>query len=689
MLQLLEKYSVFTLIRSRPLKIKPQWLAYLPYGLLIVLGSFLFNLSGEEYKIDWVSNEIFQLSFAIKIEPLSTLMLLFVLFIGINIYQYSGRYLLSDPSQSRFQYQLLLTLLSVGLFILSSNLLTAFIGWQMIGVNLYLLLNHYHYHSNANRSAKKKFIINRLGDMCFFTAVILCTIYYQETSFSILNEGTQHNLNLIILTLIFISVMTKSAQFPFHTWLPDTMEAPTPVSALMHAGIINAGGLLLAKLSPSLIQHPPLMLFILSIGSITFLMGTLFKLVQMDTKRQLAYSTMSQMGYMIMQIGLGCFTTAVFHLITHGLYKATLFLDSGSTLVSKISRKNETKKNYLLIFHSLVISTIVVVSSIQITKIFGKEADGVLLLDLFMFIAVNEYMLSILKKKEKQITLFPSILFIFIACTAYYFFLNMLYETIFFTHQKNLNHPAFENLIGLIITAWYSASLFLNKNNTLFKTNFFKKLIVLIHNKFYIELYFQRLIIAPFKKTNGRRNIIIYLFLSQVLMNTLILFYDKENKIIIYSLITTLLFLILFQINKPDKEFFFSTKKELKNKLSPKETYLSITLFMLIGLPFTPSFFTWFYIVKMSILYAPKTLPIILMSNILISIIVLHILQDYIFTSKYNLREKYLSSLPKYLFGILHRDNPKKTNTHYKEKISFFLIIMSLLLSFFPYFFFY
>ena len=272
------------------------------------------------------------LTLAFGLDHLARIMMVVVLTITLIIFRYSRCYLDSDNTRLRFLIQLCLVSGSVMMLVLSANLFTAFIGWQLIGLNLYILLNHYHYDLQANRAAKKKFIINRIGDLCFLAAVILCYQQFGTSAYSVLFASSH---TLWIGTLITIAVMTKSAQFPFHIWLPDTMETPTPVSALMHAGVINAGGFLIARTANMYVSHPALLWFIFVIGLITALLGTAWMNYQPDTKKQLAYSTMGQMGYMIMQCGLGAFSAAIFHLIAHGFYKGYLFLSAGNTLAHR------------------------------------------------------------------------------------------------------------------------------------------------------------------------------------------------------------------------------------------------------------------------------------------------------------------------------------------------------------------
>ncbi|MFO1256887.1 MAG: proton-conducting transporter membrane subunit [Gammaproteobacteria bacterium] len=318
-------------------------------GSLSRLSPLLIGLMGIAFlTLTWINLNFSYLpmpdlisNIGLKSDPLAYIMLLAVSALATIIMSYSLRYLKSDLTRTRFLVQIFSTIVSVIFFIFASNLFTAFIAWQWIGFNLYQLLNHYHYQSDANRAAKKKYIVNRIGDVCFLVAIVLCYHFYGTTEYAELANTTSKVIALLgisikvhtlILGLVFMAIMTKSAQFPFHFWLPDTMQTPTPVSALMHAGVINAGGILVARLSPLLPQTTVLPYIILLVGISTMTVGTILKSAQPDVKKQLAYSTMGQMGYMLMQSALGCFAAAVFHLIAHGFYKAALFLNAGSEL---------------------------------------------------------------------------------------------------------------------------------------------------------------------------------------------------------------------------------------------------------------------------------------------------------------------------------------------------------------------
>ncbi len=312
--------------------------------------SQLNNFTWELLKFNNIS-----LNFSVQFDALAKGMIIFILLISLFIYHYAINYLESDSTRARFLAQFNLVVASVILLVISANLLTAFIAWQLIGINLYLLLNHYHYDAAANRAAKKKFVINRLGDCSFLLAIIFAYQPHMNDSFASLQANPNAEL---ICMLLFISVMTKCAQFPFHIWLIDTMETPTPVSALMHAGVINAGGILLTRISATLMQFHTVAYVILAVGLTSALLSIHWMNQQPDTKKKLAYSTVGQMGYMLIQCGLGAFSAAIFHLISHGFYKASLFLNAGETL-KRQPDEMENSMSFKLFVGSVLIASII------------------------------------------------------------------------------------------------------------------------------------------------------------------------------------------------------------------------------------------------------------------------------------------------------------------------------------------
>lgn len=283
------------------------------------------------------------MNLGVYFDNLSAVMSLLICFIGLIIGRYSGRYLDGEATQGRFLRWILFTLGAVLLMVVSRNLVMFTAAWMLTSFGLHQLLTHYPDRPWAIWAARKKFLISRLGDGLLIAALALT--YYAFGSFDYRDvfagaqalgssaEGPTWLLSLIGILLV-MGAMTKSAQFPFHSWLPDTMETPTPVSALMHAGVINAGGFLVIRLSPLVSQSPAALDFLTLIGAFTALLGSVVMLTQTSIKRSLAYSTIAQMGFMMLQCGLGAFSAALLHIVAHSLYKAHAFLSSGSVLDS-------------------------------------------------------------------------------------------------------------------------------------------------------------------------------------------------------------------------------------------------------------------------------------------------------------------------------------------------------------------
>ena len=264
----------------------------------------------------------------IFVDRLTAVMMVLITSVSTVIHVYSVRYLEGDPGYARF-YALLGFMTFVILSLVSSpNLLMLFVFWQLLSWTLYLILAFNYSHVPAYQNAFKTLMVHRIGDVSFLCGIFLTYKYFGTLEFGELFQRASEHLHVIsllpgnlldvsavsvITLLIFVGAMAKSSQFPLHVWLPDTMDSPTPVSALMHAGIINAGGFLLNRLAPLYALSPNTLHIVFVVGAITVLLGASMMLVQNDIKKTLGFSTMGQMGYMIMECGLGAFALAIFH----------------------------------------------------------------------------------------------------------------------------------------------------------------------------------------------------------------------------------------------------------------------------------------------------------------------------------------------------------------------------------------
>ena len=317
------------------------------------------QLNGESSIIisRWINSGSLSLDWSLELNLLTASMVLMVNLVSTLIHIYSVGYMEKDPKKILFMAYLSLFTFFMLFLVSSSNLLQLFLGWEGVGLTSYLLIGFWNYKEKANSAALKAFIVNRVGDAglllaLFTTFVVFGTLNISEIKLLINSQNESifnflgfdiHSLTLISL-LLFIGCMGKSAQFGLHVWLPDAMEGPTPVSALIHAAtMVTAGVFLLIVMSPLLESSEFSLNFILIVGSITCIFASSVAVFQNDIKRIIAYSTCSQLGYMFMAIGSSAYTLAYFHLLSHAFFKALLFLGAGSVIHS-MSDEQDIKK---------------------------------------------------------------------------------------------------------------------------------------------------------------------------------------------------------------------------------------------------------------------------------------------------------------------------------------------------------
>src|SRR5881396_790758 len=293
----------------------------------------------KESLVTWLEVGDLQVDFGLRLDPISLLMLLVVTGVGGAIHVYSWGYMREDRGFSRYFAGLSLFTFSMLGIVLANNFLMLFIFWELVGLSSYLLIGHWFERPSAADAAKKAFITNRLGDFGFLLGILVVWGLAGGLNFSLIEDQLKQNPALfgsmatVAGLLIFCGAVGKSAQFPLHVWLPDAMEGPTPVSALIHAATMVAAGVyMLCRVF--FIFNTPALHVIAWVGAITALMAALMAIQQNDIKRILAYSTLSQLGYMAMAVGLGGPTPAMFHLATHAFFKALLFLGAGSIIIA-------------------------------------------------------------------------------------------------------------------------------------------------------------------------------------------------------------------------------------------------------------------------------------------------------------------------------------------------------------------
>nr|QEH59661.1 NADH dehydrogenase subunit F [Saussurea gnaphalodes] len=320
--------------------------------LLSIVMIFSMNLSIHQinsssvyqYVWSWIINNDFSLEFGYLIDPLTSIMSILITTVGILVLIYSDNYMSHDHGYLRFfAYMSFFSTSMLGL-VTSSNLIQIYIFWELVGICSYLLIGFWFTRPLAAKACQKAFVTNRVGDFGLLLGILgfywITGSFEFRDLFQIFNNLISNNeVNFVFVTLcavlLFAGAIAKSAQFPLHVWLPDAMEGPTPISALIHAATMVAAGIfLVARLMPLFIVIPHIMNFISLIGIITVFLGATLALAQKDIKRGLAYSTMSQLGYMMLALGMGSYRSALFHLITHAYSKALLFLGSGSVIHS-------------------------------------------------------------------------------------------------------------------------------------------------------------------------------------------------------------------------------------------------------------------------------------------------------------------------------------------------------------------
>ena len=290
----------------------------------------------------WIRSGDFTLDLSFRLDPLAAVMILVITGIGSLIHIYSTAYMHeeTDADYARFFSYLNLFCFFMLLLVLGSNFLVMFVGWEGVGLCSYLLIGFYYVKKSAGDASKKAFIVNRVGDYAFVLGTLLAFVTFGTLDFQLIAakatpmapEAAFGTLSLITL-LLFIGATGKSAQIPLYTWLPDAMEGPTPVSALIHAATMVTAGVYMIGRNAVLFEHAPITLGIVAvIGAATALFAGTIGLVQNDIKRVLAYSTVSQLGYMFLAMGVGAFGAGIFHLYTHAFFKACLFLGSGAVI---------------------------------------------------------------------------------------------------------------------------------------------------------------------------------------------------------------------------------------------------------------------------------------------------------------------------------------------------------------------
>ncbi|MEO5644673.1 MAG: NADH-quinone oxidoreductase subunit L [Bacteroidia bacterium] len=354
------------------------------FGLSLGIFFQLHGTSQTVKLLDWMHVGRLQIDFSFLIDPLSVLFMLIITGIGFLIHLYSTGYMKEDEKYDRFFAYLNLFVFFMLLLVMGSNYIVMFVGWEGVGLCSYLLIGFWFKNTEYNNAAKKAFIVNRIGDLGFLLGMIAIYFTYNSLNFSNVFSTVSENhldtgaLNLIGI-LLFIGACGKSAQIPLYTWLPDAMAGPTPVSALIHAAtMVTAGVYMIARSSVIFVYAPVAMETVAIVGLITAVFAATIGLFQNDIKKVLAYSTVSQLGYMFLGLGVGAFTGGVFHVMTHAFFKALLFLCAGSVIHAMSGEQDIRKmgglKKALPITHlTFLIGTIAISGLPPFSGFFSKD----------------------------------------------------------------------------------------------------------------------------------------------------------------------------------------------------------------------------------------------------------------------------------------------------------------------------
>jgi NADH-quinone oxidoreductase subunit L len=357
------------------------------WALWVALHFSSIEVPYTEFVAHWIRAGAFSTDFAFYLDQLSLVMLLVVTGVGFLIHIYSVGYMWDDPSYYRFFAYLNLFMFFMLTLVLANNYLLMFVGWEGVGLASYLLIGFWFTKDSAASAGKKAFIVNRIGDFGFLIGLFLLIQHFGTLNFTQVFDGVTHlpagagteTLLTTIGILLMVGACGKSAQIPLYVWLPDAMEGPTPVSALIHAATMVTGGVYMIARSHAIFERAPGALTVVAIiGTITALFAATIGITQTDIKKVLAYSTVSQLGYMFMACGVGAFSAGIFHLMTHAFFKGLLFLAAGSVIHAvggeQDMRKMGGLKSYIPVtFGTMFIATLAIAGIPPLAGFWSKD----------------------------------------------------------------------------------------------------------------------------------------------------------------------------------------------------------------------------------------------------------------------------------------------------------------------------
>ncbi|WP_198266161.1 NADH-quinone oxidoreductase subunit L [sulfur-oxidizing endosymbiont of Gigantopelta aegis] len=370
-------------------------------GLSFVLALFVFKYFAfdgaatyNETVYTWLVSDGIRFEIGFMVDNLTSMMLVVVSFVSLMVHLYTIGYMSDDPGYKRFFSYISLFTFSMYMLVMSNNFLQLFFGWEAVGLVSYLLIGFYYKKESAIFANMKAFLVNRVGDFGFILGIagvlmVFDSLDYAQVFAAASSQagqtieiipGSEWSMMTVICILLFIGAMGKSAQVPLHVWLPDSMEGPTPISALIHAAtMVTAGIFMVTRMSPLFELSETALSFILVIGAITALFMGFLGIIQNDIKRVVAYSTLSQLGYMTVALGASAYSAAVFHLMTHAFFKALLFLAAGSVIigmhhVQDIRKMGGLKKYMPITYWTSLLGTLALIGFPGFSGFFSKDS---------------------------------------------------------------------------------------------------------------------------------------------------------------------------------------------------------------------------------------------------------------------------------------------------------------------------
>ena len=503
----------------------------LQFGWYFLITSFVFSLPGLWHAIETaepIRVTLFSLPsnvlplVELSVDRLAAIMMVVISSIGMLLYRYSRRYLQQDPALARFMTLLSLSIGTLLFMVASADLISLFIAWQLLSWFL-CLLAHNLTHVPTAQSSFRTFIMLRFGDVAFLCGIAVAFHLYgtvqisqlfalaaaDQTRLALFGSGLEVAGPTAVAFLLLIGAMSKSAQFPLHMWLPDSLYAPTPIHALLHAGIINAGGFLLNRLAPLYALSPVTLHLVLLVGVLTLVSGKCMMLASSDVKKSLGYSTLGQMGYMMMECGLGAFSLAVFHLIAHGLFKATVFLNCGNVIHKARLHPYSPPvpapgpPNLFVWAAGCIVSLLMPLAMIiGIHYALGipfLTPQGVFIFVLFSWVTAAHVTLTLCRLDAKWSGMTGALCLIALVATGYFFaaehFTHFLYPdagkvAAYFQAAALPNELflAFAGLlVGSIVASWFMIYLHYHDRTTVRKGELWARVYVLILNRVYMD----------------------------------------------------------------------------------------------------------------------------------------------------------------------------------------------------------